>query len=191
MSEIRFSDGIPDRREEFNKIIYPEELLDKKCGGCVRCGLRERQYKGKIGGYHCSMQKYEKDISTEDKACVHYLDRKIKEEIEKLHEQDIENRRKELWSVYAEKEPIKLPIVHDGYGYIPECPVCGEMPYSTEQCHWCGQRFIQDEEIEEYAKPLSKNGKCFNCGADVVIHISKYNRHKRFHCDKCGCSVME
>ena len=68
MSEIRFSDGIPDRREELPKIIYPEELLDKKCGGCVRCGLRKRQYKGKIGGYHCSMQEYEKDIYPEDPA---------------------------------------------------------------------------------------------------------------------------
>lgn len=40
------------------------------------------------------------------------------------------------------------------------------------------------------AKPLTKNGKCISCGADVVIHISKYNGHKRYHCDKCGCSVM-
>ena len=41
------------------------------------------------------------------------------------------------------------------------------------------------------AKPLTKNGKCISCGADVVIHISKYNGHKSFHCDKCGCSVIE
>ena len=39
-------------------------------------------------------------------------------------------------------------------------------------------------------KSLTKNGKCISCGADVVIHISKYNGHKRYHCDKCGCSVM-
>ena len=47
-----------------------------------------------------------------------------------------------------------------------------------------------DNEIEEYAKPLTENGKCFSCGEDVVIHISKYNGHKRFYCKKCGCSVM-
>lgn len=38
--------------------------------------------------------------------------------------------------------------MNDGYGMIPECPICGEMPYSTEQCYWCGQRFVQDEEVE-------------------------------------------
>ena len=191
MSEIKFSEGIPKRREYFSRIIYPEELLDKKCGGCVRCELRDNRSKEKNSGYHCTTQDYDIDILPEDKACVLYWDRAYHEECERLHEQDIENRRKELWNIYANREPIKLPIVHDGYGFIPKCPICGEMPYSTEQCHWCGQRFVQDEEIEEYAKPLTENGKCISCGADVVIHISKYNGHKRFHCDKCGCSVME
>ena len=190
MSEIKFSEGIPKRRDYFSRIIYPEELLDKKCGGCVRCELRDNRSKEKNSGHHCTMQDYDIDILPEDKACVRYWDRAYHEECERLHEQDIENRRKELWNIYANREPIKLPIVHDGYGFIPKCPICGEMPYSTEQCHWCGQRFAQDNEIEEYAKPLTENGKCTSCGSDVVIHISKYNGHKRFHCDKCGCSVM-
>ena len=30
MSEIKFSDGIEKIKEDYNKIIYPEELLDKK-----------------------------------------------------------------------------------------------------------------------------------------------------------------
>ena len=51
MSEIKFSDGIPNR-DEFSKIIYPEELLDKKCGGCVRCELRDNRKKEKNSGYH-------------------------------------------------------------------------------------------------------------------------------------------
>lgn len=55
---------------------------------------------------------------------------------------------------------------------------------------WCGQRFVQDEEVEEYATPQTINGNCFNCGADVVIHVSKYNGHKSYHCNKCGCSIM-
>ena len=75
--------------------------------------------------------------------------------------------------------------------YSYRCEICGGMPYSTEQCHWCGQRFVQDKEIEEYAKPLTENGKCISCGSDVVIHVSKYNGHKHFHCDKCGFTVME
>lgn len=27
----------------------------------------------------------------------------------------------------------------------PECPHCGEMPYSTERCVFCGQRFTQED----------------------------------------------
>lgn len=101
MSEIKFSDGIEKIKEDYNKIIYPEELLDKKCAGCVRCEKRNS---------------------------------------------------------YGRKK----------YGY----------------------RFVQDEEVEEYATPQTINGNCFNCGADVVIHVSKYNGHKSYHCNKCGCSIM-
>ena len=42
MSEIKFSDGIEKIKEDYNKIIYPEELLDKKCAGCVRNEKRNR-----------------------------------------------------------------------------------------------------------------------------------------------------
>lgn len=74
---------------------------------------------------------------------------------------------------------------------IPKCPVCGEMPYSTEQCHWCGQHFLQDEEIKKYAEPKIQKGSCPNCGAPIDIHISSYNGHKYFHCDACKMTVME
>ena len=47
------------------------------------------------------------------------------------------------------------------------------MPYSTEQCHWCGQRFIQDEEVKEFAKPLTKEVTCFSCGRKVIANVSK------------------
>ena len=139
---------------------------------------------------HCMMQNYDIDIDPTDKACVHWWNKEEHERIERLNDEAQENRRKELWKIYAKKDPIKLPIVNDGYGMIPECPICGEMPYSTEQCYWCGQRFVQDEEVEEYATPQTINGNCFNCGADVVIHVSKYNGHKSYHCNKCGCSIM-
>ena len=189
MSEIKFSDGIEKIKEDYNKIIYPEELLDKKCAGCVRCEKRN-SYGRKKYGYHCMMQNYDIDIDPTDKACVHWWNKEEHERIERLNDEAQENRRKELWKIYAKKDPIKLPIVNDGYGMIPECPICGEMPYSTEQCYWCDQRFVQDEEVEEYATPQTINGICFNCGADVVIHVSKYNGHKSYHCNKCGCSIM-
>ena len=104
---------------------------------------------------------------------------------------DEERRRQELWAVNEKKEPVKLPIVFDGYGMIPQCPTCGEMPYSLEQCYWCGQRFIQDEETIEYAKPQTVAMRCFNCGTLGEATVSKYNGHKHFHCKVCGCSMME
>ena len=35
-------------KEDYNKIIYPEELLDKKCAGCVRCEKRNSYGRKKI-----------------------------------------------------------------------------------------------------------------------------------------------
>lgn len=43
MSEIKFSDGMPVRERRSSTSIYPEELLDKKCGGCMRCQPRKRK----------------------------------------------------------------------------------------------------------------------------------------------------
>lgn len=43
MSEIKFSDGMQVRERRSSTSIYPEELLDKKCGGCVRCEPRKRK----------------------------------------------------------------------------------------------------------------------------------------------------
>lgn len=65
MSEIKFSDGMPVRERRSSTSIYPEELLDKKCGGCMRCQPRKR--KGETG-YRCTTQPYTKDISPEDNA---------------------------------------------------------------------------------------------------------------------------
>ena len=83
-------------------------------------------------------------------------DKEKHERIERLRAEAEENRRKELWAIYSGSEPVKLPIINDGYGMIPECPVCGEKPYSTEQCHWCGQKFIQDDDIKEYEKKYTE-----------------------------------
>jgi hypothetical protein len=43
MSEIKFSDGMPEIERRSSTSIYPEELLDKKCGGCVRCQSRKKE----------------------------------------------------------------------------------------------------------------------------------------------------
>lgn len=172
------------------RTVYPKELPDRKCGECVRCELRNHSYNGKQEGYHCTMQPYDKDIQPGDKACVHWGSRKEEMERKRLYKEAEENRRKKLWATYSIRKPVKLPIVNDGFGEIPECPICGEMPYSTEQCHWCGQRFILDEEVENYLKPLTKKMKCFSCDADVVAKVSRYNGHIHYRCEKCGCRVM-
>lgn len=193
--EVCFDEGIPDRKaEKRNKLIYPEELLDKKCGGCVRCKKRDHAYYDtKAEGYHCMKLYYDIDITPDDKACVDYWDKAEEDRLDKLHEEDIEKRRKELWAIYSKRKPIKLPLINDGYGIIPECPVCGEMPYSTEQCHWCGQKFIEDEEIREYNKVEEETMTCPSCGAkDGFVYVrSKYNGHKHGTCKVCGMRIME
>ena len=192
--EVCFDEGIPDRKAENRyKLIYPEELLDKKCVGCVRCKKRDHNYNGKSDGWHCSMLPYDRDISPDDKACVNYWDKVEEDELNRLHEEDVENRRKELWAVYVEREPVKLPIIIDEFGgNIPQCPVCGEMPHSTEQCYFCGQRFIQDETIKAYNKKDEWYEDC-HCGGKGTLHIirSKYNGHKRGSCSACGMRFIE
>ena len=195
--EVDFSAGIPERTERRNygnTFIYPEEITDKKCGGCVRFTSNNDGFdngRHDPNGYHCSMRGWDLPIRAEDKACVDYWDLAEHERSETEHEDAVEKRRNELWAVYALKDPIKLPIIDDGYGIIPQCPICGEMPYSTEQCHWCGQRFIQDEEVVEYATPKTIELTCPNCGAAGKAHVSKYNGHKHFKCENCGAGFME
>lgn len=133
---MKFSDGIPEGNAICETI--PNEYKEKKCSDCMRFGKRTHRK----SGYHCSMKDFDIDISPDDNACEEFWSRERQEALDILHEQDIEKRREELWKIYAEKEPVKLPIVFDGYDNIPMCPICGEMPYSTEQCHWCGQRFV-------------------------------------------------
>ena len=172
---------------------YPVDIIDKTCGECVRCEERDHVYNGKKDGFHCCGQPYDHDISPADKACCSFWDKAEHERIEKAKEEAQEKRRNELWEIYAKREPIKLPIVNDGYGMIPECPICGEMPYSTEQCYWCGQRFIQDKEIEEYNKPDGGVMDCPRCGSMGTFEYtkSKYNGHKHGRCTKCGAVIME
>ncbi len=151
------------------------------CGECVRF----------YEGYQYCCPDKDRGAVESGKACALYWDKAEQERLDKENHEATEKRREELWAIYADKEPVKLPIIFDGYGTIPECPVCGEMPYSTEQCHWCGQHFIQDEETTDYAKPETKELSCFRCGEKVIANISKYNGHISYQCSHCGISIME
>lgn len=161
-----------------------------KCGGCCRCELRDGNAET---GYHCTMQNYRKDIDPEEEACFWYWDRARQEQIDQDYKAEKEAERQRKWSFYAHVPPIKLPIVFDGYGRVPMCPTCGEMPYSTEQCYWCGQRFIQDEDIEEYNQPGPEETHiCICCGKQTMVgRRNKYNNHFHGECTNCGAIIME
>lgn len=162
-----------------------------KCGGCCRCELRDMR--PEETGYHCMMQDYQKDIFPEDEACFWYWDKKLQEILDQYEKEKDEEEREKRWRINAPKPPVKLPIVFDGYGNIPMCPTCYEMPYSTEQCYFCGQRFIQDQEVKEYSKPLpTERVTCVNCNRKTMVGTrSKYNGHFHGKCTNCGCMIME
>ena len=76
----------------------------------------------------------------------------------------------------------------------PVCPHCGEMPYSTEQCVFCGQRFIKDKQMEEFEEPSeTERTHCIMCGGanSVVGTRAKINGHFHGKCEKCGAVLME
>ncbi len=76
----------------------------------------------------------------------------------------------------------------------PKCPRCGEMPYSTYQCVFCGQRFIHDEKIEEFEKPSKIEHKdCVICGDKDSVSGTRAKINGHFHgkCEKCGAVYME
>lgn len=91
--------------------------------------------------------------------------------------------------------PVKIGWERSYDGIYPQCPSCGEMPYSTERCVFCGQRFIQeDEALQEYAKPaLEERMDCFVCGGKgtLVGRRARSNGHFHGQCEQCGATVME
>lgn len=84
-------------------------------------------------------------------------------------------------------------ITGRGMGW-PICPACGEMPYSTDQCLFCGQRFVEDEAVKRYTEtPEELHFDCLSCGGKgtVVGYRAKSNGHFHGVCEACGCRVME
>ncbi len=84
-------------------------------------------------------------------------------------------------------------ITGRGMGW-PICPACREMPYSTDQCLFCGQRFVEDDAVREYTDtPEELHYDCFACGGKgtVVGYRAKANGHFHGVCEACGCRVME
>ena len=162
----------------------------KKCSSCIRFEERDVRPEEK-GTYHCCRQSYVIDKFPDDDACEQYWDRAEYEREEAERKAETERKRQEMWAIYADKLPVKLPILFDGFGYIPMCPICGEPPYSYTQCHWCGQQFIQDEDVLEYSKPDVAERKCYHCGGTIIGTRSKYNGHFHGSCPECGAIIVE
>ena len=93
MSEIRFSDGLPERPVIAGTDKTPDELVGKVCGRCIRCAERDRP--GETG-WHCWRKSYWHDISPDDKACDEYWDKDEQNELDRLRDDEQENRRKSL-----------------------------------------------------------------------------------------------
>lgn len=58
----------------------------------------------------------------------------------------------------------------------PVCPYCGEMPYSYEQCVFCGQRFLTDESGNDNTAPQREMRE-----GEPIIFMDGI-------CPECGCS---
>ena len=79
-------------------------------------------------------------------------------------------------------------------GRYPECPSCGNMPYSLERCVFCGQRFLPDALTEEWSKPPEEvRMDCPSCGGKSTMVGARARSNGHFHgqCTVCGCVVME
>lgn len=92
------------------------------------------------------------DVSPDNRACEMYWDKTEQAELERVRETEQDNHRKELWAIYSKREPVNLPIVNDGFGWIPKCPMCGEKMtvtvsryngHKSGHCEKCGARFIE------------------------------------------------
>lgn len=194
-----------------------------KCKSCFRCieDWRDARAKG-LKSQHskplyskkprrgvkvkCTNIRMEQEITPNSKACHNWGHRAVWNA--KLRIGEIKSRAGRIFDVFIRapigtlRKPARL-IWGDDYdsltdkiirNAVPICPHCGEMPYSTRQCVFCGQRFIQDEAVAEYNKPPEKvTRNCPHCGGEktLVGSRSKINGHFHGKCEKCGCVIME
>lgn len=155
------------------------------CSECVRFRRKSN------GVCKCTDIHKPNPINADDPACKGYWDAAIYEAHDKAEREAQERERLAAIEKGKLNPPCELPIVHDGYGYIPMCPNCNNPPYDYEQCQCCGQRFLPSKAIEEYSKPLTEEMTCFQCGKPVTALKSRYNGHRHYLCPNCGCVMME
>lgn len=195
-----------------------------KCGSCFRCtedwrdakakGLKPQckptplySMKPRRGvKVKCTSVSMGSEITLDSKACEHWEHRAVWNA--KLRMEGIKSRARRIFDVCIRvpigglRKPVRLmwQDTYDGAtdriirNAVPECPRCGEMPYNTKRCVFCGQRFIQDEVVAEYNKPPEKVVlNCPRCGGEntLIGARAKCNRHFHGKCEKCGCELTE
>lgn len=190
-----------------------------KCGSCFRCtedwrdvkakGLNEQYTKPLCSAkprkgvkVRCTDACMKKEITPNSKACKNWEHRAVWNF--KLWFRDFKSVAKRRIRVPFGRLRKPVPLLwvdsFDGMrdiiirGGEPQCPHCGDMPYSLQQCVFCGQRFIQDEAVAEYNKPPETvKLNCPMCGGEktLVGARSRINGHFHGKCEKCGCAIME
>jgi len=106
------------------------------------------------------------------------------------------------------KEPPKVLIWQKTYGGVlePVCPSCGEMPYSTERCVFCGQKLINERKPHvEYigatlVEPVGDGFpemRCDKCGeiikdeeTQMVSHVDGESFYAYIYRHKCGAELI-
>ncbi len=194
-----------------------------KCGSCFRCEENWRDARAKGLKPQCTKPLYsakprdgvkvlctdalmKAEITPNSKACKNWKHRAVWNA--HLRFGEIKHNARRIFDICVRvpigrlRKPVRLiwaddydgatdRIIHNA---VPECPYCGEMPYSTKRCVFCGQRFIQDERTAEWNKPPEiVRLNCPHCGGEnaLVGTRSKINGHFHGECEKCGCRIME
>lgn len=178
---------------------------ENTCGGCTRF----RENSGfPSQKYNCICHKREdNEVFADAKACDIYLDKiqcDKEEEERKLRELE---RRAILHEETKNNPPVKLEfspsydfhtdnIIERGE---PKCPYCGEMPYSLEECVFCGTKFLQDDEetknfVEQNSGEKEEISECLVCG-EKYMHMISRRVNGEWHvghgyCDKCGMKFI-
>lgn len=194
-----------------------------KCGSCFRCtedwkdarakGLKPQCKKPLYSAkprdgvkVHCTGAYMESEITPNSRACRNWKHRAVWNAHLRL--EDIKHNARRLFDICVRvpigrlRKPVRLVWVDDYdvstdsiiHNAIPECPHCGEMPYSTKRCVFCGQRFIQDDRTAEFNKPPEKEKlDCPSCGGKgtLIGTRAKINGHFHGKCEKCGCVIMQ
>lgn len=167
------------------------------CGGCVRYTQDWRNPER----YHCSGALRDGAVCENTPACKDYWDRKAQTEMEEEYARKDEEERQEKIRQNWNKPPLPafwekdyLVYQEKESGAMPFCPNCGEPLYDTDRCYFCGQKILQDKEMENFmAPPSEEHLDCPVCGGKgtFVCIRSKYNGHRHGRCSRCGSAVME